>query len=165
MKKKGFTLIEMMLALAIFSLFVGFLYNAYFSQIRENASFNNRLDLKYNGDKAMNLILDTLRSNIGLNYTFVNGSTTNINKVTNSTGTLIDLTGGASSLTLRNQGNSNELVDESSPSFVVLCKKIASISIQTGTPAQNEADLLLVTITLQSKNDTYSVTSGVNISK
>jgi len=64
MKKKGFTLIELMIALSIFSLFVGFLYTAYFTQIRENNSFNSRIDLKYNGDKAMNLILDELRSTV-----------------------------------------------------------------------------------------------------
>ena len=62
MEKKGFTLIEIMITLAIFSMFVGFLYNAYFTQIKENNSFNSKLDLKYNGDKAMNLIIDELRS-------------------------------------------------------------------------------------------------------
>ena len=64
MKKKGFTLIELMITLALFSLFAGFLYNAYFTQIKENNSFNSKIDLKYNGDKAMNLITDELRSNV-----------------------------------------------------------------------------------------------------
>ena len=168
MKKKGFTLIEMMIALAIFSLFMGFLYNAYFSQIKENNSFNTRLDLKYNGDKAMNLITDELRSNNNFNYTYESGSTVNINKITTLTANtlinLIDLTGGTevSNLTLTPQ---NTLVDNSNSNNVILCKGIASINIQPGSLAQNEGDLLIITINLQLKNDQYTVTSAVNINK
>jgi len=166
MKKKGFTLIEMMIALAIFSLFVGFLYNAYFSQIKENISFNNRLDLKYNGDKAINLITDELRSNTKLN--FVIGSDGNINQITTTDSEmkikiLIDLNSSASTSALKFITSQNTLVDGSNS--VVLCKEISSISIKPGSPSQNETDLLIITIDLKLKNDLYTVTSAVNINK
>lgn len=171
-KKKGFTLIEMMIALAIFSLFVGFLYNAYFSQIKENNSFNNKLDLKYNGDKAINLIINELRSNVNRSepentikfiYAYEAGSTININKITSSSDmgliNLIDLTGAAGShLSLIHE----ELKDINA---VVQCTGITSINIQKGNPSENEEDLLIITINLQLKNDQYTVTSAVNINK
>lgn len=125
MKKKGFTLIEIMITLAIFSLFVGFLYNAYFSQIRENNSFNSRLDLKYNGDKAMNFIANELRNNA------------------------IPLT--------------PESITKIKSSTVVLCKGITSIEMEYEDPIKKE--LIIITIDLQLKDDTYTVTSAVNISK
>ena len=160
MKKRGFTLIEMMIALAIFSLFVGFLYNAYFTQIRENNSFNTRLDLKYNGDKAMNLITDEIRSNAKLKFYFVSGSTVNINQVKtlDDVNMLIDLIGGTerSDLTLTPQ---NTLIDNSSLNKVVLCKGITSITMQ------DSGELIIITINLQLKNDQYTVTSAVNINK
>ena len=163
MKKKGFTLIEMMIALAIFSLFVGFLYNAYFTQIKENNSFNNRLDLKYNGDKAMNLITDELRSNTNLKLYNndiiiipIPGSYVDVNKVKTGDGItiLIDLTGSAvsSKLQLTSQ---NTLRDNTN----VLCKGITSITMKY------KEDLILISINLQLKNDQYTVTSAVNINK
>ena len=161
MKKKGFTLIEMMMTLAIFSIFAVFLYQAYFSQIKENNSFNTRLDLKYNGDKAMNLITEELRSGTG--FKTIKDSDGNISKITSGDDTmLIDLKGDSMSshLTLKADGNSASLIDSNS---VVLCKGINSINIQSGNLAQNEGDLLIITITLQFKNNQYTVTSAVNI--
>ena len=158
MKKKGFTLIEMMIALAIFSLFVGFLYNAYFSQIKENNSFNNRLDLKYNGDKAMGLITDELRSNV------ITPSTGAFTQIISNGNVLIDLTGSVSTSDLQ-LTSQNTLVDKSSSNPVILCKGITSIKMQFGDVAQNEGDLIIITINLQIKNDQYTVTSAVNISR
>jgi prepilin-type N-terminal cleavage/methylation domain-containing protein len=163
MKKKGFTLIEMMMALSIFSLFVGFLYNAYFTQIKENNSFNTRLDLKYNGNKAMNLITNELRSNINVNFT--SGSNGNVNQITTTDGNmLIDLIGGTelSNLTFTSQ---NTLVDNSNSNPVVLCKGITSIKMEFGSAAKNEGELIIITIDLQLKNDRYTVTTAVNINK
>ena len=157
MKKRGFTLIELMITLAIFSLFVGFLYSAYFTQIRENNSFNSRIDLKYNGDKAMNLITDELRSNAY--FILAIDSTGNVTRITTTDHKmLIDLTGGTDLFNLKLTPQ-NTLVDNSNSNPVILCKGITSIIIN-----YNE-DLIFITIYLKSKNDEYTVTSAVNIKK
>lgn len=161
MNKKGFTLIELMITLALFSLFVGFLYNAYFTQIRENNSFNTKLDLKYNGDKAMSLITEELRSNV--DFKFISGSNGNINQITTiDDHMLIDLDGGAkpSNLSLTSQ---NTLVDNSNSIPVVLCSGITSITMKPGVG--NESDLMIIKIDLQLKDDSYTVTTAVNINK
>jgi prepilin-type N-terminal cleavage/methylation domain-containing protein len=160
MKKKGFTLIEIMITLALFSLFVGFLYNAYFSQFKENNSFNTRLNLKYNGDKAMNLIVNELRNNVNLNISLINGNHINKISATNDEGVtdiIIDLASGAesSNLTLTSQ---NTLVDARTEVPMILCKDIF-------ITMQYEGELVIITINLQSKNDSYTVSSAVNINK
>ncbi|MBC8062740.1 MAG: prepilin-type N-terminal cleavage/methylation domain-containing protein [Clostridiaceae bacterium] len=158
MKKKGFTLIEMMIALAIFSLFVGFLYKAYFSQIKENKSFIDRLDLKYNGDKAMGLITDELRSNViqpDIDI-ITSPSTGNITQIKSNPINLIDLTGTFSNSDLQ-LTSQNTLVSNPSLNNVVQCKGIKSITMKYNV------NLILITIELKSKNDEYTVTSAVNI--
>lgn len=163
MKKQGFTLIELMITLALFSLFVGFLYNAYFTQIKENSSFNTRIDLKHNGDKAMNLITNELRNNV--NFNFIIGLDGNINGITTTDGDmLINLTSSIepSNLTLT---SNNTLIDNSNLNPVILCKRITSIKMKFGSVAENEEDLIIITIDLQWRNDRYTVTTAVNINK
>lgn len=163
MKKQGFTLIEIMITLAVFSLFVGFLYNAYFTQIKENNSFNTRIDLKHNGDKAMNLITNELRNNA--NFTFIIGGEGAINQITTLDGNLIiDLISSMepSNLTLT---SNNTLIDNSNLNPVILCKGITSIKMEFGSVAKNEEDLIIITIDLQLRNDQYTVTTAVNINK
>ena len=63
MKKRGFTLIELMIVIAIFSVFSIFLYNMFSAQVRESFSFKNNIDTKYNLDKAMTMITGSLREN------------------------------------------------------------------------------------------------------
>ncbi|HEY8892276.1 MAG TPA: prepilin-type N-terminal cleavage/methylation domain-containing protein [Clostridium sp.] len=166
MKKKGFTLIELMITLALFSLFAGFLYNAYFTQIKENNSFNTRIDLKYNGDKAMRLITEELRSNINFYYTYESGSNINITQIKSNdlitNKILIDLTGDTSTSDLQLTSNKT-LINNSNLNHVVLCEGITSINMKFGTA--DEKDLIIITIELQSKNDRYTVTSAVNINK
>ena len=152
----------MMIALAIFSLFVGFLYNAYFSQIKENNSFNNRLDLKYNGDKAMNLITDELRSNNILKLYYNNisllpiaGNSLDIDQIkANDDSLLIDLTGSGASPKLQ-LTSQNTLVKGTN----VLCKGITSITMKCN------GEIITITINLGLKKDQYTITSGINISK
>ena len=158
MKKKAFTLIELMIALALFSLFVGFLYNAYFTQIKENHSFNTRIDLKYNGDRAMNLITSELRNNIIL------PGTGNITQVISQGKILIDLTGSSSPSQLQ-LTSQNTLIDNSNLNPVVLCTGITSIKMEFGSTSKNEGDLIFITIDLQLRDDRYTVTTAVNISK
>lgn len=163
MKRQGFTLIELMITLALFSLFVGFLYNAYFTQIKENNSFNTRIDLKHNGDKAMNLITNELRNNVDFN--FIAGGNGDINQITKTNGDiLINLTSSIEPSNLALTSN-NTLIDNSNLNPVVLCKGITSIKMNAGSIAKNEEDLIIITIDLQLRNDRYTVTTAVNINK
>lgn len=59
--KKGFTLIELMIALAIFSIFALFVYNSYYNQIRVSTASNNTIDLEYNTSKVMRKVVDKVR--------------------------------------------------------------------------------------------------------
>ncbi|WP_368490367.1 PilW family protein [Clostridium sp. BJN0013] len=62
MKKKGFTLIELMIALSIFVIFSIYLYKTFFSQIKQSFNFNNNIDVQYNVNKALNMLTDEIRS-------------------------------------------------------------------------------------------------------
>lgn len=59
--KKGFTLIELMIALAIFSIFALFIYNSYYNQIKVSTASNNSIDLEYNTSKVMQRVVDKIR--------------------------------------------------------------------------------------------------------
>lgn len=59
--KKGFTLIELMIALAIFSIFALFIYNSYYNQIKVSTASNKSIDLEYNTSKVMKKVVDKIR--------------------------------------------------------------------------------------------------------
>jgi prepilin-type N-terminal cleavage/methylation domain-containing protein len=61
MKRKGFTLIEVMIALGIFVLFSGYMYRTFFNQIRLYSSVNNKNHTQYSGRNAINIITDVIR--------------------------------------------------------------------------------------------------------
>jgi prepilin-type N-terminal cleavage/methylation domain-containing protein len=61
MKKKGFTLIEVMISLGIFVLFSGYMYRTFFNQIRLYSSVNNKNHTQYSGRNAVNIIMDVIR--------------------------------------------------------------------------------------------------------
>lgn len=69
MKKKGFTLIELMITLTIFAIFSVYLYQTFFSQIRQSFSLNNNIDVQYNVNKSLNMLTDNIRS-----YSSTNGT-------------------------------------------------------------------------------------------
>jgi len=71
MKKKGFTLIELMITLTIFAIFSVYLYQTFFSQIRQSFSLNNNIDVQYNVNKALNMLTDNIRSYSSTNDTKV----------------------------------------------------------------------------------------------
>lgn len=59
--KKGFTLIELMIALAVFSIFGGFVYKTYYSQVKVSKAFNKSIDLEYNTSKVMKKVTEKIR--------------------------------------------------------------------------------------------------------
>ncbi|AZV55568.1 type II secretion system protein [Clostridium sp. AWRP] len=69
MKKRGFTLVELMITLAIFSIFSVYLYQTFFSQIRQSFNFKNNIDIQYNANKALNMLTDEIRNYDSVNDT------------------------------------------------------------------------------------------------
>jgi prepilin-type N-terminal cleavage/methylation domain-containing protein len=63
MKKKGFTLIELMIAISIFSVFSIFLYDMFSVQVKESFNFKDNINTQYNLNKAMTMITASLREN------------------------------------------------------------------------------------------------------
>ncbi|MBA5849989.1 prepilin-type N-terminal cleavage/methylation domain-containing protein [Clostridium sp. cel8] len=63
MKEKGFTLIELMIAISIFSVFSIFLYNMFSVQVKESFNFKDNINTQYNLNKAMTMITASLREN------------------------------------------------------------------------------------------------------
>lgn len=59
--KRGFTLIELMIALAVFSVFGGFVYKTYYDEIRISNEFNKTIDLEYNTSKVMKKVANKIR--------------------------------------------------------------------------------------------------------
>jgi len=69
MKKRGFTLVELMITLAIFSIFSVYLYQTFFSQIKQSFNFKNNIDIQYNTNKALNMLTDQIRNYSSTNDT------------------------------------------------------------------------------------------------
>ena len=69
MKKRGFTLVELMITLAIFSIFSVYLYQTFFSEIRQSFNFKNNIDIQYNTNKALNMLTDQIRNYSSTNDT------------------------------------------------------------------------------------------------
>lgn len=69
MKKKGFTLVELMMTLAVFTIFSIYLYQTFFLQIRQSFEFKDNIDIQYDANKALNMIADQIRSCDSINDT------------------------------------------------------------------------------------------------
>lgn len=63
MKKKGFTLIELMLAVSIFGVFTIFMLKFFFDEYRSYVRLQNQLDLQYNAGTAVDYIVHCIRNN------------------------------------------------------------------------------------------------------
>ncbi|MBC2579948.1 type II secretion system protein J [Clostridium sp. DJ247] len=84
--KKGFTLIEVMIALAIFSIFIGFVYKTYYVEIRTSLSMNKSIDLEYNASKVMNRMVNEIRTKVSpSNINIISSDSINSTNSTNST--------------------------------------------------------------------------------
>lgn len=158
MKKKGFTLIELMIAIAVFTIFSMYLYQTFFSQVKQSFNFNNNIDIQYNANKALNMITDQIR-----NYSFTNISV-NGTKVLSGGKVIIDLDStvvGTSNtdIILYYNGASKTLSDSSGNQ----CSNIDSIKIERGSNDENE--LMMVTISASQGERKITSSTAVNINK
>lgn len=68
MKKKGFTLVELMMALGIFMTFSVFMYRFFADEQKSLIAKNMQLDMYYNGAAALNYMENMVRKNPHLDY-------------------------------------------------------------------------------------------------
>lgn len=157
MKKKGFTLIEVMIALGIFSIISVYLYQAYFTQLKQSLNFNNNVDIQQSANKALNMLTDEIRNYSGSNATL----TTSSRQVKNSTSkVIIDLNENAPSTDINYNPSTKIITDKDGNQ----CSNIASIQINQGT-AVSENDLIIISVTASKGNVQYTTSTAVNFDK
>lgn len=164
MMKKGFTLLELMITLAIFSIFSGYLYKIYFNQIKLFSSINNRNDFQYEAKTGEYYISREIRNNINdITYDSIN----KLIKKTSSGTILVNASGDVSNSV--NMGNIN--FDATNHTFLsksgdILCRYVNSISITHGNTNNGyNADILLIDIQFSNGKDNYSISTGINTTK
>ena len=150
MRKKGFTLIELMISLAVFSIFAGFMYRSFYEEIRSSKTVNNRIDLQYNAGKAMELLTSEVRNggSITLNGNKLIGTAPAIAT------TLVDISGTGTGSDINLDASNKSLKDNQGR---ILCKDIDSIQfVITG-------DMLNITVNLIEGKESYKAVSGINL--
>lgn len=157
MKKKGFTLIEVMIALGIFSIISVYLYQAYFTQLKQSLNFNNNVDIQQSANKALNMLTDEIRNYSGSNATLTISS----GQVKNSTSkVIIDLNQNAPSTDINYNPSTKIITDKDGNQ----CSNIASIQINLGT-AVSENNLIIISVTASKGNVQYTTSTAVNFDK
>jgi prepilin-type N-terminal cleavage/methylation domain-containing protein len=148
MKKKGFTLVELMIALSIFSIFLGFVYKVYFEEVHSLKSMGARSEIQYNANTAMELIAKQIRNNTQVNTFIENGKCTQLK----SNGTvLIDVSGNRTNSNLYYDSTTDTLRDMAD---TVLCTDIAGVKIDA------YGSYIEITLDLISWHEDYSLKTG-----
>jgi len=163
MKKRGFTLVELMIALSIFAILIGSVYKVYFSEMKELRQITDKNNLQYNAKSCIEYITKELRNKYDYsqgitlegNGTLIKSYIT-VNNVETST-VLVDVSGSSKGLVNLNK-TTKKLTDNKGRT---LCNGVNNILLSK----DSSGNLIIVTIDLQSGNESYSVTTGVNISK
>lgn len=158
MKRKGYTLIELMITLAILSILSLFLYQTFFSQIRKSFSFKNNIDIQRNINEAVSMLTDEIR-----NYSFTNitvmssgGST----QVFSDGRVIIDLSSNSSAPDIYYDSANKTLRDKNGNH----CFDIDSIQINRGVNS-GENELILITVSASHGNEQITTSTAVNIKK
>ena len=158
MRKKGFTLIELMIAMSIFAIISVYLYQAYFTQIKQSLNFNNNVDIQQSANKALNMLTDEIRNYSGSNTTLTVSSK---QVILNSTSkVIIDLNQDAPSTDINFNPSTKILTDKNGDQ----CQNIYSIQINQGT-AVNENELIIISVTASKGNVQYTTSTAVNLKK
>ncbi|MFL0195453.1 type II secretion system protein J [Clostridium sp. WILCCON 0269] len=162
MKKKGFTLVELMIALAIFTIFSVYLYQTFFSQIRQSFSFNNNIDIQYNVNKALSMITDEIR-----NYSFTNITIPTETEVMSGNKVIIDLDSNdlTHDIDYNKSSKTLNLNDVQSNANIDKCLNIDSVRISQGDSNNNESELILITVSASEGDIQITSSTAVNINR
>ncbi|KZL93390.1 PulJ/GspJ family protein [Clostridium magnum] len=160
MKKKGFTLIELMITIAVFSVFSMYLYQVFFSQIRESFSFNNNINVQYNANKALNMLTDEIRNYSFTNLIFQGSSSIGVTQVSSNGKVLIDLNSSTSNPDIYYNSLSKSLSDNNGNQ----CFNINSIQLVKGT-SNDENELILIVVSASKGKTQITSSTAVNIKR
>lgn len=160
MKRKGFSLTELMIALAIFSIISLFLYQTFFSQIRQSFSFNYNIDIQRNVNRALEMLTDEIRNNSYTNITIELTGTGGTTQVKSGGNIIIDLS--SSALGNVNYNSANKTLSDKQSNE---CTNIDSIQIIQGNVSNNENDLILITVSASEGRTQITSSTAVNIKK
>ena len=150
MKKKGYTLIELIIAFSIFVIFSGFMYKVYFEQIRSLKSIGSKSQIQYNANTAMDLISRQIRNNVN-----ITGNAQGICTQLTIPGTvLIDVSGNGINSNLYFDSITSTLRDRGGN---ILCNGIQDIIMNL------QGKYIEITIDLKSSKETYSIITGFTI--
>lgn len=155
MKKKGFTLIELMIAIAIFTIFSMYLYQVFFSQIRQSFNFNNNIDIQRNANKALNMLTDEIRD---YSFSDIKPGT----QVLSNDKVIIDLSGNTTSNADIYYNSANKVLSDNNGNQ---CSNIDSVKISQGASSDNEGDLILITVSASEGTTQIKSFTAVNIKK
>lgn len=156
-KNNGYTFLELMIALSIFSILVLVVYGTFFTEIGKSEDRTSKINMNIEANRAMENIRDAI--NEATNIAVANQSTINGNGTI-----LIDtLDDGNNNGSLLNVDD-GQLIDDIGR---VLCDEVESITFIMGPDNSTDiavvADVILIQITLEKGNVEYFLKGGVNI--
>lgn len=159
MKNKGFTLIELSIALGLFAILSIFLFRAFSTQIKEASDYNKYVDIQSNVNNALSVITNEIRNNTNISLNSAEGAPAA--QVFSNEKTIIDLVSDSSSPDIY-YDRSNQILYANSGNHYT---NIYSIKIVQGTLSDNENELIEITVTGIEGSIQFTSTTAVNIRK
>lgn len=169
MKNKGFTLVELMLTVSVFSIFTFFMYRTFFDEQKFFVSLHRQIDLQYNANTALEYICGALRNNVGLFFDVNNDKIV----YSDDKNVLMDFSG-----TIKNGEINLYLEDKTLKDKVrnTLCRNVESVEVtpiviaSDGTEVKDiNGDIIMVTVNLASGSGSrraeHTVKTYINIAK
>ncbi|MBV7275757.1 type II secretion system protein J [Clostridium thailandense] len=154
MKKKGFTLVELMIALATFAILSLYLYQTFFSQIKLNFSFNDNIDLQYNINKALNILTDEIR-----NYSFTDISI-NGDQISSGGKVIVNLnSGGLNNDVDYDRANKILNLNDANGVNISKCTNIDSINMAS------EGEIIVITVSASQGKLKITSSTAVNVKR
>lgn len=167
MKKKGFNLVELMIAVSIFTIFTLFMYRFFFDEQKFFMTLHRQIDLQYNANTALEYLGGAVRNNVKLAFredTVYEGSKYRIWYTDNTRSTvLFDMTGSGSSGEMKLNSGDKTLKDSQDNT---LCRNIDTVEIGFDTASN---DIINITVKLSSGSGSrkvdYTAKTSINIKK
>jgi prepilin-type N-terminal cleavage/methylation domain len=171
-RKKGFSFIELILALAISSMVLSIIYAFYISNLKTNTRTETRSQLQYEGENFIKSVSKyAMQANgiaqiLGTNGNAITGGTlsSNISIISFNYPTSIDdATPINASYTYDSTSRIVNISMDSGATQKILCKYVDSISVQTldGAASYNDTNGIKITISLSKDGESYTLSDNL----